>query len=275
MNNFFKSFLSKSKNNDEDNKLENLLVALSLYGFQSIDETNKKDVFIIGYPKSGTTLLQHIIAHLVFGLKKNTSKNLINSVVTEYYKNPYFFRLNERHFFKSHELPNKKIKNVIYIVRDGRDAILSYYYMLKNMNKDVSLEKLYNSGGDSFVGNWNQHVLAWKKNQFKANILYIKYEELIENKSYHIKQIAQFLNISCSPDEISQIVEASSLDNMKSMEKSYSWERIKKIQNWKKNTSFVRKGKLKGYLNEDNIKSEWIEEFTKRSYDGLNFFNYI
>ena len=38
--------------------------------------------------------------------------------------------------------PNQ-YKKVIYIMRDGREALLSYYHMARNMGTPVSLEDLY------------------------------------------------------------------------------------------------------------------------------------
>jgi len=248
---------------------------LNIFGFQELGNTNNEDVFIIGYPKSGNTLLQHIVAHLVFGLRKDAPKSLINSCVTEWYNNPMFFRHEKRHFFKSHELPDEKFKKVIYIIRDGRDAVRSYYYMQKNLGKNVSLDDLYSSGGKTFRGTWASHVDKWTANKYKADILYIKYEDLLKNKRNEIDRICSFLGIERTDQEIKNVLEATSFENMKTMEKSYSWSRMKSFKDWKKEGNFVREGKSGGFKLEDNLKKPSLDNFISASRSMLEEYKYL
>jgi hypothetical protein len=248
---------------------------LETFGFQELGITTNEDVFIIGYPKSGNTLLQHIIAHLVFGLRKETSKSLINSCVTEWYHNPMFFRYDERHFFKSHELPDKRFKKVIYIIRDGRDAVRSYFYMQNNLGKNVNLDDLYSSGGKTFRGTWSNHVEEWTANRYQADILYVKYEDLLKDKTNEINRICLFLGIERTDQEINNVVEATSLENMKNMEESYSWKRMKSFQNWKKEGKFVREGKSGGFRLEDNLSTSSIDNFLAQSRSMLEKYRYL
>lgn len=248
---------------------------LKQFGFEKFGDFNDEDVFIVGYPKSGNTLLQHIIAHLVFGLNKDCSKALINSCVTEFYNNPWFFRLDKKHFFKSHELPKIEYKKVIYIVRDGRDAVRSFYYMQKNMGRKLSLEKLYMSGGNTFVGNWSDHVMRWIENPYQANMLIIKYEDLLVDKKREILRILDFLNLQRSEEAIKTTIEATSFENMKKMENSFSWQRSKSFKTWKQDANFVREGKAKGFEEDEEINNEWLKYFEKESQLALKQFNYI
>lgn len=108
-------------------------------GLTPIHETNPEDVFIVGFPKSGNTLMQHIITHLVYGINEEGSRSMVNLIVPDIYANSHYFRFNTVCYFKSHERPQPNYKRVIYLVRDGREALLSYYHMMKNMGKDISL----------------------------------------------------------------------------------------------------------------------------------------
>ena len=230
--NFVRKYFGSDKPQSE-------LDALKQFGFEELGNFNAEDVFLIGYPKSGNTLLQHLMAHLVFGLRPDAPKSLINSCVTEYYNNPWFFRHNKQHYFKSHELPKPEFQKVIYIVRDGRSAIRSYYYMLQNMGQDVSLEQLYINGGETFVGTWSNHVLAWLENPHGANVLWIRYEDLLADKHKAIREICNFLELERSEAEIDQVMQATSLENMKEMESGYSWSRSKSFKTWKDSGKFV------------------------------------
>lgn len=245
------------------------------FGFQKMGDFTTEDVFLIGYPKSGNTLLLHMIAHLVYGLRSDAPKSLINSCITEYYNNPWFFRHNPRHFFKSHELPKPEYRKVINIVRDGREAIRSYFYMLQSMNEKASLEKLYTSGGKCFVGTWQQHVESWLENPFNASILYLRYEDIIQHKADALHKICDFLEIERNPTEIQNVIHATSLENMKQLESDYSWQRAKSFKTWNPEGKFVRQGNASGYLEDPMIHPKWIQLFEEQSKQTLQKFNYL
>ncbi|MEZ4874062.1 MAG: sulfotransferase domain-containing protein [Flavobacteriaceae bacterium] len=255
--------------------LEQEIQKLAQFGFQKMGDFRAEDVFILGYPKSGNTLLQHVVAHLVFGLRKDASKSLINSCVTEFYNNPWFFRHNPQHFFKSHELPHPNFKKVIYIVRDGREAVRSYYYMLKNMNQKVSLENLYTSGGETFVGTWANHLETWLENPYNAQILWVRYEDLIQDKKQTLKAICQFLALERTEDELESVMEATSLANMKAMEQDFSWQRSKSHKTWKEDAQFVREGNTKGFESDTQMNQAWVSAFEGKSKAMLQKFMYL
>lgn len=271
-----KNYLRTKVLTNEDLNLSKNIKLLEVVGFQKMKKFEEADVFITGYPKSGNTLLQFTIAFLVYGLRKDAPYSLLNTCVTDVYANPYFTRLNIPHCFKSHELPNEQYKKVIYVVRDGRDAVRSYYYMRKNMGEEnVCINEMYENGGDCFVGTWKDHVKRWIDNPFNADILFIKYEDFITQKEQEIKRLCQFLNIERSNTEIQQVIEASSFENMKLLEQGYSWKHAKNSQNWKKEGSFVREGKSNNFTKTENVSAEALKKFVTSSSEMLKYFKYI
>ncbi len=126
-----------------------------------------------------------------------------------------FFSGDKIHFIKTHNSLNNyhgnnfTSKNVslgaIYIVRDPRNLITSMtnHYSLtydeaysKLINeKQTLLEKT--SDGDhsnfTFLGSWSNHYKSWKNNNdFKT--LFIKYEDLEDNKFDTFEKIINFIN---------------------------------------------------------------------------------
>lgn len=266
---------TKVLTNEELNFSKNIK-SLEVVGFQKMKKFEDADVFITGYPKSGNTLLQFSIAFLVYGLRKDAPFALINTCVTDVYANPYFNRINIPHYFKSHELPNAQYKKVIYIVRDGRDAVRSYYYMRKNMGEEnICINEMYENGGNCSVGTWKDHVKRWIDNPYKADILFIKYEDFITQKEQEIKRLCQFLHIERSDAEIQQVIEASSFENMKLIEEGYSWKHVKNKQNWKIKGSFVREGKSNNFTKDEGISEEALQKFTNISSEMLQYFKYM
>lgn len=235
-------------------------------GLSLINNTLETDVFIVGFPKSGNTLMQHLITHLVYGLNAEGTRTLVNLIVPDMYTNSHYFRFNERCFFKSHDLPKPEYKKVIYIMRDGREALLSYYHMLKNTGEPVDLDDLYTEKVKFHGTTWSEHIEQWERNPFDADILWIRFEDLIANKIKELKRICEFLNIQKSEVELKQVVTYTSLEHMKSLEGKTDWASMKSKSNFMTG-SFVRKGKIKSYSEE--VSPEVIKSFEVKSKSVL------
>lgn len=229
---------------------------------KEIKDTNEEDVFVIGFPKSGNTLMQHIITHLVYGINENCSRTLVNLVVPDVYANSHYFRINDRCFFKSHELPAKKFRKVIYLIRDGREAMLSYHHMLRNTGNDISISALFKEEVLPMGFTWRHHIETWERNEFNADVLWVKYEDLVSDKLNCLKKIAAFLNINKTEAEFKQVVELTSFKHMKSMEARTDWVAMKK-ESFLSNKSFVRSGKLSSFKKE--VDPNLVDEFENKS----------
>lgn len=236
-------------------------------GIRSITDTEADDVFIVGFPKSGNTLMQHIIAHLVYGLNDEASRSMVNLIVPDIYANSHYFRFNDRCFFKSHDLPKPAYKKVIYIMRDGREALLSYYHMMKNMGKPVSLDDLYSDKIKLFDATWSEHIKQWENNPYKAEILWVKFEDLKANKFNELKRICAFLNITCGDNELEAVIEHTSLQHMKALEQRKDWVKMNKHYFVNDNT-FIRKGKTNSFLNE--VSKEIVSIFETQNAEMLS-----
>ena len=218
-------------------------------GIVPINETQPEDVFIVGFPKSGNTLMQHIITHMVYGINEEGSRSMVNLIAPDIYANSHYFRFNTVCYFKLHERPQPSYKKVIYLIRDGREALLSYYHMMKNMGKDISLEDLYLGKIDIYGGQWHEHVNEWEKNPYDAEILFVKYEDLISNKMGVLIQLCSFLNISRTDNELNDVVKFTSFEFMKTAEQKEDWQKMKEKVNFDKG-NFVRKGAIDSFKKE-------------------------
>lgn len=233
-------------------------------GILPINSTSVDDVFIVGFPKSGNTLMQHIIAHLVYGINEEGSRSFVNLIVPDVYANSHYFRFNDRCFFKSHDLPRPEYKKVIYIMRDGREALLSYYHMMMNMGTPVSLEDLYSGKVKLFNATWSEHIEQWEENPFDADILWLKFEDLNGNKVKELQRICTFLNIERSLNELETVVNLTTLKHMKELEKRADWVKMNKFY-FEEKKSFLRKGEIDSYLSE--VSNEYVSVFEKQNAD--------
>ncbi|OYP29493.1 sulfotransferase domain-containing protein [Rhodopirellula sp. MGV] len=214
-----------------------------------IEETSDEDVFVAGFPKSGNTLLQHTIAHLVYGLNESGGRTLVQLMVPDVHANTHYFRHKDRCFFKTHDHPKEHHRNVIYIVRDGREAMLSYYHMLKNMGQDVSHRQIYSNEVPVFGGQWHQHVAMWESNPFDANLLWLRYEDMRSDRITQLKRICNFLEIERSEQELLEVARLTSFEHMQQVERRSDWV-AKNLTVFNKPACFIRRGACNSFRQE-------------------------
>jgi hypothetical protein len=92
---------------------------------------NPSDMFVAGYPKSGNTWVQYMMAGVLFGVDTRLAPDsLIQDLVPDVYFKRFYRRYLSSMFFKTHDLPKPNYRKVIYFVRDGRDVMVSYFSSL-------------------------------------------------------------------------------------------------------------------------------------------------
>jgi hypothetical protein len=212
------------------------------------------DVFIVTYPRSGTTWMQMILYQLTTGGDMDLPH------IAEYC--PWFERSvrSARGFetrpspriFKSHlsyaKIPKGPGK-YIYVARDGKDVALSYYHLYRQYN---DYEGTFAEFFERFLcgkvefGSWFEHVRAWWVHRNDANVLFLTYEELSSDLDGCLRKIATFLKIELPPERLVTIRERCGFDFMKSNEHKFDpalellWEQGIQLK------SFLRNGKVGG-----------------------------
>ena len=170
------------------------------------------------FSKKGKFNFELLMNVLQFPSVKFTKKNLNSEVEASnnwIYNQNQFFSGENVHFIKTHNSLNQHngnsftTKNLslgcIYIVRDPRNIITSmtHHYSLtyeqaykKLIDENASLLEKSREGDYSnftFLGSWSSHFKSWKNSKdFKT--LFVKYEDLENNKYDTFKKIVQFIN---------------------------------------------------------------------------------
>ncbi|VAW41207.1 hypothetical protein MNBD_GAMMA01-611, partial [hydrothermal vent metagenome] len=154
--------------------------------------------WIASYPRSGNTFLR-ILLQEVYGIYtwEGYGAESPQKVLT----NKGSSNNNTHTFIKTHELPDKtqsphtKLKT-IYLIRDGRDAVVSMAYHRSQIVKPGS-DYIFNLStailapfGTSF-GGWSKHVKQWSAH---ADII-IKFEDLIANPIQELKKLETIIDL--------------------------------------------------------------------------------
>ncbi|MGC2656557.1 MAG: sulfotransferase domain-containing protein [Bryobacteraceae bacterium] len=101
----------------------------------------------------------------------------------------------ERFFVKTHELPGADPSAAIYLVRDGRDTLVSYahYILHEEHNASAACErKLFLQTlqdlivGEERFGGWASNVRAWTQRSAPTGLLH--FEDLIADPEKEIRQ---------------------------------------------------------------------------------------
>jgi hypothetical protein len=158
--------------------------------------------WVASYPRSGNTFFR-ILLNRLYGFETHSVYSVAHSAKETPTDNAKLMNLvgqqefechvstllgdSRTHFVKTHDLPGDDRSPAIVLVRDGRDAVVSYaHFLLKaEMGIERPTSDLFEATpeqiirGDHF-GGWSQNVNAWTSRGGR-DIIIIRYEELIED----------------------------------------------------------------------------------------------
>ena len=228
------------------------------------------DTFLVSYPKSGNTWARFLLANLIYSQEEVSFSNL-ESRIPDVYKDTQkeLRRVPRPRILKSHEYFDPRYKKVIYIVRDPRDVVVSYYHfhLKKGIIPDgYPLDQYvarFIAGEVDAYGSWRENVASWLGTRYgMGNFLLLRYEDMLEQTAHELAKMAAFLGFERSLEEIAKAVSLSSADRMRKMEQKQTdvWVNTQKTR---KDIPFVRNataGQWQSVLSEAmvaNIESSW------------------
>ncbi len=206
------------------------------------------DVFIVGYPKSGNTWVQNLLAALNYGLDLALAPDaLVQDLVPDVHAKAWYRRYGSPMFFKSHALPQPHYRQVVYLLRDGRDAMVSYLHHLQSMeHRAIDFLDLIRSGKGLFPCKWHVHVQQWLANPFQARMIIVRYEDLKKNTLAEIRRVCVLAGLEREPSQVERAVQMASFPAMQARERRLGWANPL----WPKDKPFVRRGQVGSHQDE-------------------------
>lgn len=207
------------------------------------------DTFLVSFPRSGNTWARFLVCNLMDPEHPVSFAELESRIPEIYFVPDRKLRAFLRpRVIKSHECFDPRYRRIIYIVRDPRDVLISYYeFQLKRRvisdecSLDEFLPRFMESAIEPKIGSWRDHVVSWTATRgSQQNFLLLRYEEMLANTQKEASKIAAFLGLDSSPERTARAVELSSAERMRKLEKEQSskWNATRKTRQDK---PFVRK----------------------------------
>jgi hypothetical protein len=179
-------------------------------------------LWLASYPRSGNTFLRSILSQS-FGIgsssvyaQENAGLEGCDWLATSV---GYLARVTDSDpdkwvAIKTHDLPADTLP-AIYVVRDGRAAITSYFHFLNTYERELesnenllksylrSLRRNWAPGlrmkslirGQEWPGSWSEHYRAWSP-ETRPNTLLLRYEDVLASPDETCTRIAKFLGIA-------------------------------------------------------------------------------
>jgi glycosyltransferase involved in cell wall biosynthesis len=147
-------------------------------------------IWLASYPRSGNTFLRIVLSE-VYGLQSSTLHHEADYPVDEDYTS---YPLVKTHLLPQQLDPSEPSIPAVYLVRDGRDCVVSMAHYRKDLIESQSqlnenLRAVIEAEDGSHFGGWSAHVRAWLQ---RAQLV-IRFEDLIEDPIGQIERLRPFV----------------------------------------------------------------------------------
>lgn len=165
-----------------------------------LNEILGDDTFIVSYPKSGNTWIRFVLAYMITGSKNKLNFQEVEKIVPDVYVSKDLIdEMSSTRFIKTHDALLTYFPKSIYIVRDYRDVLVSFYHYkiaLEEFEGDFSAFIRSKEITEPF-GSWKEHVLkALEFSQENPNrILFLRYEDMKNNFEHTLQQVSSFTGL--------------------------------------------------------------------------------
>ena len=118
-----------------------------------------------------------------------------------------------------------KFRRIIYIVRDGRAVMSSYFQFrleLGHVRKGVNFDRWLRAKRHYPGQSWGDHVLSWwnrKKYFSEGDFLWVKYEDMVKAPEETVRQLGRFFHLGPLDEETIRLtVKSSNRETMMKLE---------------------------------------------------------
>jgi hypothetical protein len=182
------------------------------------------DMFIASFPRSGNTWARFILADLMMGRPVDfiEVEKVSPSVGVDPSDSPTLTKGGR--LVKTHEVYRPSYERAVYLVRDARDVLASWYRVTREDPNDLK-------DADTFIadfvteraspyGPWHEHVRSWLAAAERSDqIRVFRFEDLKRDPIATFGEIADYVGIDATPQAIEQALERNNPAAMRERER--------------------------------------------------------
>jgi hypothetical protein len=258
--------MSSTENTPDPPHIVNGLLVSSFVKQERVDklkdlELYPDDVWVVSYPKCGSTWTQQIVrlirnngvqddVKIATAIPWVEAGPPFNSVNAEDVPRPRAFKSHFPYHLLPCGPPHTTPCKYIHVARNPKDVAVSFYFHSRithfpGIEWDDYWKKFV--AGDVQFGNYLDHFLSWVPHKGEKNLLFLEYEDMKKDLPRAVSQIASFLGVDLSSDVIDKIADLTSFDKMKNDNTANStFPPVYKVEGA---TKFMRKGMVGDWKN--------------------------
>lgn len=223
---------------------------------------NPTHYYLASYPKSGNTWARFLLAYALTDASDTISFKEIGKFIPDSHRNEDISIINDntsifnnlsRQIIKTHAPYCTQYNKSIYLIRDGRDVLTSYYHWI-NARKESHVKLIELIQGNMASGLWGTHVLGWLEGPCNKKLI-LKYEDFLKDTVRQLELVFSFLDLPSDKERIIKAIELASFKKMQNMERNDGL--FDGHQESSKKSLFVRSGSA----------GDWKSLFTKSDID--------
>jgi hypothetical protein len=183
-----------------------------------------RDTYLVSFPRSGSTWLRSMLTTLAHGTE--VTPELLAATVPDVHRSDRARpRGIEPLVVKSHtpfvDIPAK----VIYLARDGRDALLSFHYlqvMRERVPADTDPAAIF-FRTDVWPCPWHEHVTGWLDGlagRGPDRSLVLRYEDLVAEPARHLEAVAALAGLPAPAAVVERAVRLNARSELEAVERA-------------------------------------------------------
>jgi len=242
-------------------------------GFRLLD-ARADDRFLASFPRSGSTWLRAVLCNLVvpWGRADPDVFNALIPGVT--IRGALRARsLHAPRIISTHMPYRAGLPRAVYLVRDGRDALVSYYHyrILRNgARRDVTFARFFDEHMSGTQGErWHDNATQWirvGRVELGARLHVVRYEDLLASPLAAVRALCHFLEVDACDPEIEKALRDASLETMRAVEERRMGGPVERAR------SFYRSGEARNGTRW--FDDAMLERFAGEAGDALDLCGY-